>query len=866
VVHTYRGVFALAALLLATGAGVLAQAQLTFRSGVELVRLDIRVLDAAGRPITDIRQDEVVITEDNVERPALLFQRITEPSETFVEAANRAVTAEVSSNEGFPRGHLYLLVFDQAHITAGNELRARLAAEDFIRRHVRPADRVALFAIPGPGPQIGFTSDRTRVMAQLEQIRGSYQRVAQTPFGNVPVYDAHRIAQGDERLLINTITRLTLEGGGDLLGGTATNTATGGRGGGAAEDAGIGRRLLAENARSIVQQTDAESRQFLQRLAEVIRNLGEIEGRKSVVLFSEGFFQDNLSRELEDVAAAAAQTYSVFYTLDLNRRGPSITEAYTSDTDQGAELQSRVAPLATMAVETDGMMVLDAASRSEDALQRIAAQAQDYYLVGFEPSPQARANKGDYRRVKVTVTRPGARVSTRTGYAMRASVTTADRQRAVASVLNAPFVQQGLKLDYTTYQLKSDLPGQQRVFLSLSAQLPVRAQAGDHADVVFVARDVRDGRVVASGTDVLPLPDAPSSGSATAAGTWRIQFLVPPGTYLMRAVVREPGGLSGSADRRIEVRPLDTPDVAVSDLIIGSQATVLPVRATAHADDGLIGMLEAYAREANQLQDVSLRVDVRTPDGTENRASLTSPLPPPVSDGTGFTIRAPFELPITELTPGAYVVHATLTTTRGILAERTRFVDVAPGTAGPRPSRPAATPAPPVPPTAIVEGQLGQALVADLLERSLGTPFAAAAEETARGQWERAEAAARGAGADTAFVAQSVRGLAQFVREDFVGAASAWTQAQRMEPNHALTAFFLGWAHERAGDTRAALTAWRGAAHLDPKMVSAHLALAEGYLKLEQPALARQALRAGLDALPDSEAIRRRLFDIEGGR
>jgi hypothetical protein len=49
-------------------------------------------------------------------------------------------------------------------------------------------------------------------------------------------------------------------------------------------------------------------------------------------------------------------------------------------------------------------------------------------------------------------------------------------------------------------------------------------------------------------------------------------------------------------------------------------------------------------------------------------------------------------------------------------------------------------------------------------------------------------------------------------------------------------------------------------------MVSAHLALAEGYLKLQQPALARQALRAGLDAIPDSAEIRQRLLQIEGGR
>ena len=60
--------------------------------------------------------------------------------------------------------------------------------------------------------------------------------------------------------------------------------------------------------------------------------------------------------------------------------------------------------------------------------------------------------------------------------------------------------------------------------------------------------------------------------------------------------------------------------------------------------------------------------------------------------------------------------------------------------------------------------------------------------------------------------------------------------------DNALTAFFLGWAQEGAGDSRAAMSAWRSAAHLDPSLVSAHLALADGYLKVSQPALAVQAL------------------------
>ena len=144
--------------------GLPALAQVTFKSGVDLVRFDVRVVDEAGHPITDIRADELVIEEAGKPLPVMLFQRITEPAESYVDAATRAVTAQVSSNDAFPRGHLYILIFDQEHITAGNEQRARMAAEQFIRTRVRPSDRVALFGIPGPGPQIGFTAQKSRAM------------------------------------------------------------------------------------------------------------------------------------------------------------------------------------------------------------------------------------------------------------------------------------------------------------------------------------------------------------------------------------------------------------------------------------------------------------------------------------------------------------------------------------------------------------------------------------------------------------------------------------------------------------------------------------------------------------------------------
>jgi VWFA-related protein len=841
-------------------AAVPAQDQpVTFKSGVDLVRFDVRVVDADGKPITDLRPDEIRVVEQGTARPVVLFQRISEPSDTYVEDAIRASTAEVSSNEAFPRGHLYILIFDQQHITPGNEQRARMAAEQFIRRRVRPNDRVALYAVPGPGPYLGFTADKLRAIEELSSIRGSYQRTVQSPLGTMGIYQAHRITQGDERLIVDTLARVNADSGSDVLAFLA-NPLNAAPGGTAADDAAL-RRILIENARTIVSQSDSLSRQFLQRLADLMVQFRDIEGRKTVVLFSEGFFQDNLARELEDVAAAAAQAYCVFYTFDLNNRAGHLNEAFGSDTALSSEIQARIAPMATLAVETDGTMVVDAAGRVGQALESIADQAQDYYLVGFTPSADALSNRGKYRRVSVRVTRPGARVSARTGYALATDGATTDRRRAIDTVIGAPFVQQGLKVDYTTYVMKAPDGGQHRVVLSLAADLPIRARASDAADVVFVVRDVRDGRVVASGTDAIPLPEDARRGSALGSGAWRVQFTVPAGTYMMRTVVREPGGLVGSADRRLEVRALDGPDVGVSDLVVGSAIGGLPVRPRAYTGDGLTGLIETYGRAATQIADVNVRLELRTPDGARVVASNDAYVREPEADGLGVTRRADILVPLESVPPGEYVAHAIVRANGEVVGERTRHVEVlegrAPATAGVRAD------AASVAPIEIVRGDLARRYLAWVRQRAQNTGAADAARLAGLGRWEQVEIELGRAGEAPGVAAHALRGLALFIREDYAGAAAALEQAFDAAPDNALTAFFLGWAYEGAGDARAALGAWRSAAHLDPTLVSAHLALADGYLRLAQPALAVQALKAGLSRLPSSPELLGKLQEIE---
>ena len=123
-----------------------------FTSGLDLVRMDVRIVGDDGRPLKDVRRDEIEVVDEGTERPILLFQHVEQPDGTYADAALRTIAAEVSTNQGAPRGNLYILAFDQAHIAAGTEQRARRAAAQFLRTRVGPGDRVALYALPGPGP------------------------------------------------------------------------------------------------------------------------------------------------------------------------------------------------------------------------------------------------------------------------------------------------------------------------------------------------------------------------------------------------------------------------------------------------------------------------------------------------------------------------------------------------------------------------------------------------------------------------------------------------------------------------------------------------------------------------------------------
>jgi VWFA-related protein len=817
----------------------------TFRAGVELVRLDIRVVDADGRPVRDLRQDEVEVVEHGERRPVVFFQHIEEPTESYAEVASHTVAGEVSTNQGAARRHLYVLVFDQLHLAPGNEQRARQAAERFIQTRLRPGDRIGLYALPGPGPQLPFTSDRRRIVTELTKIRGMASPEAFGALGTMTVHEAFQIVRGDPRILERVAERFqSLAAPTDVQRRTDTTSL-----GSNTTPLGI---LVKEDARRIAEASDGDARRVLSMLTDILRSFRGLDGRKSVLLVSEGFYGDRLTRELEGVAAAAAESYSVIHPLDMNRRGPDITADEPAAEDLAAGIQDRIGPLGSLAAETGGLLTIDASQHADDAFGAVADQSNDYYLVGFTPGNDALADRGGYRPVTVRVRRGGANVSTRTGFVLTDAAARMDRHQSMERAMNAPFSQQGLPLRYTTYVLRGTTSGGQRVIVSLAADLPVGpTDRSQTADVAFVVRSAGDGRVVASGRDTMPLPARRAGNTTTGAGAYHVQFEAPAGEYVMRVVVREPGGLVGSADRRFTVRALDGPALTSGDLVLSAVRGELPARPAAYTGDGLTGVLELYARTVDQLRDARVTVDLVPVGSTSAAVSSLADLQEIRPTAGGAAREARVALPLTGVVPGVYIARARVTVGQDTVTEVAREVDIRQGE---RFRDADAEPAPAFDPREIVNGALGRDYAQSLKSRSSPAALdalrgldrlAASDFPVAIAAFQSALSSPSGGGAPRVVASGGGAPRASAIKED------------------ALAAFFLGWAFHGAGDDRQAISAWRRAAFLDPSIVPAHLALADMYLELSQPALAIQALRAGLAAQPDSPELRDRLSRLE---
>jgi hypothetical protein len=306
--------------------------------------------------------------------------------------------------------------------------------------------------------------------------------------------------------------------------------------------------------------------------------LATVRGRKSLILLSPGFLQDD-EPDIRETAAASRRANTAVYFIsvrglqnqDVFSAANKVEGQPTLTAFTGEEVNQNIvaAGTETLAQDSGGFTVRSSGDFAA-AAGRIAAQSRAYYLLGIHPAE----GKGprDWRKLKVEVTRPGLKVVARRGYTLRdapppqedakekraAEPTRKTLNVAVAGALDAAHAVSGVPLRAMAYVMEPAPKDATRVLVAAEFDPQNLSAKGGVARLDFSVNIThRDtGRAFESNerVEVKLGPGAPAGWRAVVR-----EFLLPAGVSSARVVVHDPGsGALGAVTQRIDVPPART--------------------------------------------------------------------------------------------------------------------------------------------------------------------------------------------------------------------------------------------------------------------------------------------------------------------
>ncbi len=147
-----------------------------FRTGINLVEVDVVVRDRDGKVVRDLTERDFEVSEDGkpVAIDAFTAVRLAaSPAPSAVQPDRSATT--FSTNDYAEDGRLMLIVLDDFHIAFEGRriVNARQIARRFIER-IAPADQVAMVSTSSRGElSVEFTSDKARLSDALDNFMPS---------------------------------------------------------------------------------------------------------------------------------------------------------------------------------------------------------------------------------------------------------------------------------------------------------------------------------------------------------------------------------------------------------------------------------------------------------------------------------------------------------------------------------------------------------------------------------------------------------------------------------------------------------------------------------------------------------------------
>jgi len=647
------------------------------RITTNLVQVDAVVTDKDGKLVTDLKPEEIEISEDGRKQKITHFSFNSTTTEQPVKESKPAdrnappVPASQLRPEDVRR--TIALVVDDLGLSFESTHFVRDALKKFVDRQMQPGDLVAIIRTSGGmGALQQFTSDKRQLYAAIDRVKW--------------------YASG--RSGVSAFAPITPPTPGDR---------------GADMDA------TAEEFNQF--REDVYAVGTLGAVNYVVRGLRDLPGRKSILLISDGFrifSQDDPTRnyrtlqKLQRLVDEAGRASVVIYTInatglqtlaltaadDLSGRDmQQMQDAMTSRRNVAFETQEG---LDYLAYETGGMPIKNTNDLS-GGIRRVLADQKGYYLIGYRPDQSTfdpRTGRRMFHHLTVKVKRPGKfNVRMRHGFygvsdEEKPKPKTLGQQ--LYDALASPFGSTGVHLQLTS--LFANDPNSGSIMRSLlyidPRDLTFNDDAGSHRTSIDVmAITFGDNGVPIdqiARTYQIRLPDDDYKRILRQGLVYNVTVPVKkPGAYQLRVSLRDSASERvGSASQFIDAPDIKKKRLALSGLVVRGEANAKVSAPNASATEGreagdaetsaavrhfkagnvLDYALFVYNAKLDTTSHPQLMVQMKLfRDGTEVFAGKESKLNPGTqTDMQRLMAGGAIQLG-TDMTPGDYVIQIMVT-------------------------------------------------------------------------------------------------------------------------------------------------------------------------------------------------------------
>jgi VWFA-related protein len=629
----------------------------TFRGGINFVRVDATVTDKKGRPVTDLKQSDFEILEDDKPQSIEQFRLIkADGNPAPGEPAPREIRDRDDEEAQAARDDVRVVVIflDDYHVRLANSLGIRPPLEKFLQTSIGPNDMVAVMYPLTPVEDLSFTRNVDSVISAIENFQGrKYDYTPKNQFEeNYARYPAQAVEDIRNQVVMGALRGLAVRLGSMRQGRKEVIYVSEG---------------LTVMLPPQMQKPDATGPDL-----PIDTSLSD----SSIQQTQEWFASSDLNSRLNDVYTACNRNNTSLYTLDprrlavseydINDGGINGTPSFASD-QRALRMTQDI--LRSMAEETDGRAIVNR-NKLDTALAQVMEDESAYYLIGYNSKAPT---DGKFHEIKVRVRRPGVDVRARKGYwaATVADVTKAASptpavkkpvEQALATI--APVVNAAHAVN-TWIGTERGANGKTHVTVVWTANERAgdrgrgAAQREQPGALSILAADEK-GDLVYRGRSA---GAAPTSGTSGAPPLQRIAFDAPPGKLELKMTVEgaDGRGTLDTDERTIDVPDFTAPQAALSTPRVFRTRTARDFNAIA-ADANAVPTVD---RDFSRAERLLIRFDVYGPAGAppmpvaallnrEGKKIADLPVMPATAGGTHQV-----SLGLNTLAAGEYLVQIT---------------------------------------------------------------------------------------------------------------------------------------------------------------------------------------------------------------